>query len=87
MKKSYDDGWENSYFTSTDVYIIGYGFSVSQYPQFYVRDLYMYQLLPLPYIGSFDSCPGDKSILKMGVRLGKSSRNIFLGIYLNQDKN
>ena len=61
--------------------MLGYGCGVSQYPQFYVKDLYMYQVLPRPYIGSFDGLPGDKLIKKMGVRLGKSSRNICLGMY------
>ena len=36
--------WKNSYFTSDDVSMLGYGCGVSQYPQFYDRDLDMYQL-------------------------------------------
>ena len=67
--------------------MLGYWFGVSQYPQFYAKDLDMYQLLPRPYIGSFDGFPGDKLILKMGVRLGKSSRNVCLWVYWNQDNN
>ena len=62
VKKLHDAGWKNSYFTSDDVYVIGYGYSVSQYPIFYVKDLDMYQVLPRPYIGSFDGFPGDKLI-------------------------
>ena len=58
--------------------MIGYGCGVSQYPQFYVKDLDMYQILPRPYIGSFGVFLGDNLIEKIGVRIGKSSRNIFL---------
>ena len=60
--KLHDSGWKNSYFTSADVYILGYGCSVSQYPRFYDKYLDMYQVLPPPYIGSFDGLPGDKLI-------------------------
>ena len=59
----------------------GFGCGVSQYPKFYEKYLHMYQVLPRPYLGAFDGCPGDKLILKMGVRLGKSSRNTCLRIY------
>ena len=67
--------------------MLGYGCGVSQYPQFYAKYLYMYQVLPCPYKGSFDGFPGDKLIKKIGVRLGKLSRKICLGIYWNQDNN
>ena len=40
--------------------MLGYGCGVSQYPQFYVKDLDIYQVLPYPYIGYFDGFPGDK---------------------------
>ena len=50
--------------TSTDVSMLGYGFGVSQYPQFYVKALDMYQVLPRPYLGSFDGFPGNKLIKK-----------------------
>ena len=53
---------ENSYFTSADVSILCYGYGVSQYPQFYVKDLDMYQVLPFPYLWSFDGGLGDKLI-------------------------
>ena len=61
--------------------MLGYGCGVSRYPQFFVEDLDMYQVLPRPYLASFGGGPGYKLILKMGVRLGKSSRNICLGMY------
>ena len=61
--------------------MIGYGCGVSQYLQFFVKDLDMYQVLPRPYLWSFDGGPGDKLIKKMGARLGNLSRNIFLGMY------
>ena len=54
--------------------MLGYGCGVSQYPQIYVKYLDMYQVLPRPYIGSFDGFPVDNLIKKMGVRPGKSSR-------------
>ena len=44
--------------------MIFYGCAVSQYPQFCDKYLDMYQVLPRPYIGSFDSFPGDKFIKK-----------------------
>ena len=77
VKKLHDAGWKNSYFTSADVYMLGYGCGVSKYTQYYVKYLDMYQMLPHPHIGSFDVFTGDNSIKKMGARLGKSSRNIF----------
>ena len=81
VKKLHDAGWKKSYFTSDDVSMLGYGCGVSQYPQFYVEYLDMYQMLPRPYLRSFDSGPGDNLVLKMGVRLVKSIRNICLGMY------
>ena len=80
-EKFHDTGCKNIYFTSANVSMLGYGCGVSQYHQFYVKDLDMYQVLPHPYFGSFDGGPGDKLILKMGVILGKSIRIVFLGVY------
>ena len=82
MRKLHDTGCKNSYNTSADVSIPGYGCGVSQYPQFFVEDLDMYQMWPRTYLISFDGGPGFK---KKGVRLGKSIRNIFLGMYWIQD--
>ena len=62
VKQLDDTGWENSYFTSADVSLLGYGCGVSQYPQFSVKYLDMYQVLPRPYLRSFDGFPGDKII-------------------------
>ena len=64
VKTLHDTGWKNSYFTSADVSMLGYGCGVSQYPQFFVKDLDMYQVLPRPYLRSFDGLPGEKLILK-----------------------
>ena len=58
----YDAGWGNNYFASADFSMLGYGCSVYQYPQFYAKYLDMYQVLPHPYIGSFDGFPGDKLV-------------------------
>ena len=54
--------WKNSYFNSAGFSMLGYVCGVSQYPQFYDKCLDMYQVLPRPYIGSFDGFPGDKLI-------------------------
>ena len=61
--------------------MLGFGCGVTQYFQFYVKYLDMYQVLPRPFIGSFDGFPGDNLLKNMGVRLGKSSINICLGMY------
>ena len=45
---------ENSYHTSADVSMLGYGCGVSMYPQFFVEDLKTYQMLPCAYRRSFD---------------------------------
>ena len=58
VRKFHDTGWKNSYHTSADVSMLGYGFGVSQYRKLFVEDLYMYQMLPRPYLRSFDGCPG-----------------------------
>ena len=47
--------------------MIGYGCDVSQYPHFYVKYLYMYQVLTRPYLWYFDGGPGDNSIKKKRV--------------------
>ena len=62
MRKFHDTGWKNCYHTSTDVSMLGYGCGVSQYPQFFVEDLYMYQMLPRPYLRYFDGGPREKLI-------------------------
>ena len=43
---------------SADVSLLGYGCVVSQYLQFYDQDLEKYQVLPRPYLGYFEVCPG-----------------------------
>ena len=60
VKTFHDTGWKNSYHTSDHVSMLGFGYSVSQYPQFFVKDLDIYQMLPHPYLRSFDVCCGDK---------------------------
>ena len=64
-------GLEKQIFASTDVSVLIYGCGVSQYPQFYDQDLYNYQVLPRPYLGYFDSYPGENHKEKMDVRLGR----------------
>ena len=53
---------KNSYHTSADDSMLGYGCGVSQYLQFFVEDLDIYQMLSRPYLRSFDGGPGDKLI-------------------------
>ena len=51
---------ETEFFTSADVCMLGYGCGVSQYPQCYDRDLEKYQVLPRPYLGSFEGGNREK---------------------------
>ena len=60
MRKLHNIGWKNSYRTSADVSMLSYGCGVSMYPQFFVEDLDIYQMLPLPYLRSFSGGPGDQ---------------------------
>ena len=80
VRKLQDYGCKNSYFTSADVSMLGYGCGVYHYPQFYDKFLDMYQVLPRLYRGYFEVFSGDKFV-KMGVILGISRRNICLGMY------
>ena len=48
VRKFHDTGWKNSYHTSDDVSMLGYGYDVSQYPQLFDEDLDIYQILPRP---------------------------------------
>ena len=57
--------------------MIGYVCDVSQYPQFYVKDFDMYQVLPRPYLGSFDGGPGDKLVKKWMLDLESQSETFF----------
>ena len=64
MKNFHDAGWKNSSYTSADVYILGFGCVLSQYPQFHVKDLEIYQVLPRPYLAFFGGGLGDNLIKK-----------------------
>ena len=48
-----------------------------QYPQFYIKDLDMYQVLPCPYLLSFDGCPGDKLVKKWVLDLESQAETFF----------
>ena len=61
-EKLHGASWKNSYFTLAGVFMLGFGCCVYQYPQFYVKDLDMYQVLPHTYLGSFDAFPGGTLI-------------------------
>ena len=61
--------------------MLGYVCCVSQYPQFFVKDLDIYQVLPRPYLGSFDGALGDR-LIKNGcktwqVKQKQMSKNVF----------
>ena len=60
VRKLHNTGWENSYHTSSDVSMLGYGCGVSMYPQFFVEDLNIYQMLRRLCLRSFDGGPGYK---------------------------
>ena len=61
---------KNRFFTSDDVSMLGFGCGVSQYPQFYYQDLDKYQVLPRPYLGSFEGYRKEKFIEKNGCYIG-----------------
>ena len=46
--------------------MLGCGCGVSQYPQFFDRELDKYQLLPRPYLVSFEGYPGENPWKKNG---------------------
>ena len=77
MRKLHDTGWKNSYHTSADVYMLGYGCGVTQYPQLFVEDLDMYQVLPRPYLRSFGGGPGDKLIKNWVLDLASQAETFF----------
>ena len=54
VRKLHDTGRKNSFSTVVDVYMLGYGYVVSQYSKFYDQDLEKYQVLPRQYLGSFE---------------------------------
>ena len=60
VRKLNDCGWKNSSYKSSDVSMLSYGCGVSMYPQLFVENLDIYQMLPRPYLRSFDGGPGDK---------------------------
>ena len=66
VRTFHETGWKNSYHTSANVSMLGYGCVVSQYPQLFVGDSYMYKMLPCPYLRYFDGGTGDKLIKNIG---------------------
>ena len=64
--KLHDANWKNIFSNFDGVSMLGYGCGVSQYPQFYDRDLDKYQVLPHPYLGSLEFFPREKSIKENG---------------------
>ena len=68
---------EKSYFTSADISMLGYGCGVCHYPQFFVKYLGMYQVLPRPYLGYFGGFTGDKLIKKRVLDLSSQAETFF----------
>ena len=62
IRKLHAAGLGNSYFTFSDVYMLGYGCGMSQYHQFYYKYLDRYQLLQFPYRDYFEGFPGYKFV-------------------------
>ena len=48
-------------------FILAYGFSVSQYPQFYNQYLDKYQVCPNLHMGYFEGYSGEKAYKELGV--------------------
>ena len=67
VRKLHNTGWKNSYHTSADVSMLGYGRGVSMYPQFFFEALNIYQMLPRLYLRSFDGGPGYQLLKKKWV--------------------
>ena len=59
--KVHNVGWKNILFTSADISMLRYACGVSQYPQFYDRELDKYQVLPRPYLVYFKGDNGENS--------------------------
>ena len=53
-------GWKAQFFKSADVSMLGHECVVSQYPQLYDRIKNIYQMLPLPYVGSYSGEKGHQ---------------------------
>ena len=73
VRKLHNTGWKNSYHTSADVSMLGYGFGASMYSQFFVEDLNIYHMLPRLYLRSFDGSPDDQ-VLKQKCLLDLANR-------------
>ena len=82
-EKLHDAGCKNSYFTSADVFMLGYGRGVSRYPHFYAKYLDMYQVLPHPYLWSINGFPVDQLIKKNGYYTWQVKQIFFYGNVLN----
>ena len=76
VRKLHNTGWKNSYHTSADISMLGYGCGVYMYPQFFVEDLDIYQMLPYPYLRFFYGGPGDKGLKKWVLDLENRAEKI-----------
>ena len=53
-------GWKGNYFKSDDVSMLGHCCGVSQYPQFYYINKYIYIMLPRPYVENYSGENGHQ---------------------------
>ena len=64
VKKLHDFGWKNSSYKSAEFDMLGCGYGVSTYPQFYDKGLKIFHMLPRPYIRYFDVHCSDQVFKK-----------------------
>ena len=72
-------GWKAQLFKYADVSMLGHGFGVSQYPQFYDRNKKKYQMLPRLYVGSYSGEKGHYFSISMDSCIRKIIWNIYYG--------
>ena len=58
-QKIHQIGLKANYFKYSDVSMLGHGYGVSQFPHLYDRIKNKYQILPCPYVGSYDGKKGN----------------------------
>ena len=60
VKNLHDAGWKHIHFTYADVDMLGHVCGVSVYTQLYNQHSEKFQVLPCPYLGSFQGGNGEK---------------------------
>ena len=54
IKKIHIYGFKDNYFKLAEVSMVGHGCGVLQFPPFYEKIVYIYIMLPHPYVGSYE---------------------------------